>query len=172
MAHHRAIVTSPRPVGRGSRGHHAAVGSLDLRTALDFLARAVRQRGRDFVYQPTWVEEPRYLTCRYADHGAPGCVVGHVLAQAGVGVHALEALRDDGVDDLYTEGRLPVQMTLGALAVLRAAQQSQDRGCCWGDVLAHATAVAVRVMDVMPDAALVSAAAAHRPQVSARAVGR
>lgn len=126
---------------------------IDMGMALDLLAAAVRHRGADFVYQFVWVEETRYLTCRYANVGAPDCIVGHALAYAGIDVRALEAMRDDGVAELYAEGRFPRRVTLGALAVLRAAQQSQDRGSPWGDVLDHAVHAAVRILDLLPDAA-------------------
>jgi hypothetical protein len=137
----------PAPTGRGP----ATV--IDMGTALDLLSAAVRRRGADFVYQPVWVEEPRYLTCRYADGGAPDCIVGHALAYAGIDVAVLEAMCDDGVADLYADGRFPCPITLGALAVFRAAQQSQDRGCPWGEVLEHALNAAVRLVDLLPDAA-------------------
>src|SRR5262249_22980083 len=138
MERHRTSVTSPHPGGRVRAGGRQTGSVIDLGTALDLLAAAVQQRGADFVYRPVWVEEHRYLTCRYAHRGAPDCIVGYALAQAGVSVSTLEAMRDDGVEELYVEGRFPVDVTLGALAVLRAAQQSQDRGCRWGDVLAQA----------------------------------
>jgi hypothetical protein len=32
-----------------------------------------------------------------------------------------------------------------------AAEQSQDRGCRWGDVLDYATDAAVKVVDLLPD---------------------
>jgi hypothetical protein len=126
---------------------------IDMGTALDLLATAVRHRGTDFVYKFVWVEEARYLTCRYANVGAPDCIVGHALAYAGVDVTVLEALRDDGVAELYAEGRFPCRLTLGGLAVLRAAQESQDRGCPWGEVLDQAVAAAVRVLELLPAAA-------------------
>jgi hypothetical protein len=124
--------------------------TMDIGTALDLIAAAVNRLGADFVYQPVWVNDYRYLTCLYAHDGAPDCIVGHVLADAGVRPQELEAMRDDGIDDLYRAGRLPIALTLGALAVLQAAQQSQDRGRPWADVLADANAMAVRVLDLAP----------------------
>ena len=125
---------------------------IDIGTALDLLVAAVEHRGTDFVYQPVWVDESRYLTCRYANRGAPDCIVGQALAFADIGAHDLEALSDDGLQELYLRGELPVTLTLGALTVFRAAQLSQDRGCPWGDVLAYAAAVAARFIDLLPDA--------------------
>lgn len=55
--------------------------------------------------------------------------------------------------ELYTQGQLPVRLTLGAVAVFDAAQRTQDRGFAWGDALNHATAVALRFLDLLPDAA-------------------
>jgi hypothetical protein len=146
--HHATdTLASPTPTGGGPQA------VIDMGTALDLLATAVRHRGPDFVYQYVWVEPGRYLTCRYANGGAPDCIVGHVLAYAGVKVAMLEALRDDGVAELWAEGRLPCRLTLGALAVLRAAQQGQDRGCPWGEVLDQAVTAAARILDLLPAAA-------------------
>jgi hypothetical protein len=122
---------------------------IDIDTALELLAAAVEHRGADHVYQPVWVDEPRYLTCRYANRGAPDCIVGHALFLADVGVDCLEAMNDNGLRELYVRGELPVGLTLGALAVLDAAQRSQDRGCRWGDVLTDATATAVKFLDLL-----------------------
>jgi hypothetical protein len=48
-------------------------------------------------------------------------------------------------------------LTLGAMAVFDAAERSQDRGCRLGDVLAHATAAAVKFLDLLPDSAFATA---------------
>ncbi len=151
--HHAVATRSGKGNGRNQPDDtHEPMPTMDIGTALDLLAAAVSRRGGDFVYQPVWVDEPRYLTCLYARDGAPDCIVGHVLAAAGVRPRELEAMRDDGIEDLYRAGRLPIDLTLGALAVLHTAQQSQDRGCPWGDVLAAANATAVRVLDLVPNA--------------------
>jgi succinate dehydrogenase/fumarate reductase flavoprotein subunit len=127
---------------------------IDIGLALDLLAAVVRNRGTDFVRQPMGVEEPRKFTCRYANGGTPNCIVGQVLAHVGIDVPALEALGEDGVGDLYAAGRLPCRVTLGAVAVLRAAQRCQDRGCRWGEVLDDAVHAALRILDLLPDSTL------------------
>jgi hypothetical protein len=131
---------------------HEPMPLIDIGTALKLLAAAVEHRGTDFVYQPVWVDESRYLTCRYANRGVPDCIVGQELALADIGAHDLEALNDDGVQELYLRGEFPATLTLGALTVFHAAQESQDGGCRWGDVLAYAAAVAARFIDLLPDA--------------------
>jgi hypothetical protein len=146
MERHRTSVTSPRSGSRVRAGDrerdHEPVHMIDMGTALDLL------------------------------FGAQDCIVGHALDHAGVSVRALEAMRDDGVDDLYLDGRFPVHLTLGAWAVLRAAQQSQDRGCRWGDVLTQATAVCLRVLDLVPDAAFEFAAQPPRTPTAAPSESR
>jgi hypothetical protein len=138
-----------RAVAEHPIGESAPV--IDIGTALDLLAAAVEHRGADFVYRPVWMDEAGYFSGLYANRGAPGCIVGHALALANVSVRELEAMRDDGVRDLYRRGELPVTLTLGALAVFHAAQQSQDRGRRWGDVLTCATDAAVTFLDLLPD---------------------
>lgn len=129
-----------------SDGSHA--GLIDIGSALHLLEMAVNEHDADFVYSPVWIPEYRYLRCLYAYRGAPHCIVGHALSLAGVGIDDLEAMRDHGVRELYEEGRLPVALTLGAVAVLDAAQQRRDRGATWGDVLDYATTIAFRLLDL------------------------
>ena len=133
-----------RPDGRGD-------GRIDICEALHLLATAVNERDAAHVYSPVWIPESRYLTCLYAYRGAPHCIVGRALSLAGVDVRDLEAMRDHGVRELYEQGRFPIAVTLGAVAVLDAAQQQQDRGQPWGAVLDHATATALRFLELLAD---------------------
>jgi hypothetical protein len=133
---------------------------IDIGHALDLLAAAVEQCGEYFVYPPVWIRD----RCLYAAHSGPRCLVGHALALAGVDEDDLAALGDLGVRELYGEGRLPVRLTLGALAVFDAAQRSQDRGYAWGDALDYASGVAVRLLDLLPDSAFSTAGALEDEQ--------
>lgn len=150
-------------------GLNGSVPTIDIGRALDLLAAAVQRRGRDFVYQPVWMEESRYLTCQYANRGSPDCIVGQALALAGVGFPDLAAMPDDRIRDLYLRDEFPVVLTLGALVVFDAAQQSQDRGCRWGDVFTAATAAAIRFVDLVPDAVFDGIARQHSCSTSDRA---
>ena len=105
------VSTTKRPRG----GMSEAVSASDIGTALDGLAAAVERGGEDFVYQPVWTEESGYLTRRYANRGASGCMIGWALAVADVGVHEPEAMPDDGVRDVCLRRASPVTLTFEAL---------------------------------------------------------
>jgi hypothetical protein len=77
-----------------------------------------------------WVDGYGNMTCLYARDGLPDAIVGHVLAEAGVHRRDLEALSDDGIDDLYRAGTLPISLTFGGFAVLHAAQQVRIADVC------------------------------------------
>jgi hypothetical protein len=128
---------------------------VDIGRALELLAAAVRERRDYYVYQLFW---GGHRTSMYAARSGAQCLVGHMLSLMGITDDDLEELRDHDVRMLYREGRLPVRLTLGALAVLDAAQRSQDRGYAWGDALEYATTVAAAFVDLLPDVALRAAA--------------
>jgi hypothetical protein len=128
---------------------------LDIDRALALLDAAVSERGASYVYQRVWGR--RHANIYAARYGAQ-CLVGHVLSLMRIADEDLEELRDHDLRMLYREGRLPVRLTLGALAVLDAAQRCQDRGYAWGDALEYATSVAAAFVNLLPDVALHAAA--------------
>lgn len=89
-----------------------------------------------------------------APDGEPGGIVHDMLALAEVDDADLEKLRERSVRELYQQGSLRVRFTLGALAVLDAAEKSQSRGHSGAVVLDDATRVAARFVDLLPDTAL------------------
>jgi hypothetical protein len=153
----RGGMARPNPYATGIRP------LIDIGRALDLLAEAVAHRGEYFAFPPIWIRDHR---CLYANRGGPCCLVGHALSLAGVGDDDLVTLGDRGVRELYAEGRLPVRLTLGALAVFDAAQRSQDRGYAWGDALDYASGVAVRLLDLLPDSAFSAVHALEDEQAS------
>lgn len=119
---------------------------IDIGRALDLLAAAVAERGSRFVYVAGQTQ-----TCLYAGEGGPQCLVGRALSLAGMGDDDVTAMGHRGIIELYREGDLPVQLTLGAVLVLDAAQRCQDRGNAWGEALEFAIDVAERFVDLVPN---------------------
>jgi hypothetical protein len=113
---------------------------IDIGDALELLARAVNQGSEGYAGSQARL---------YALNGEPKSVVGHALLLANVDADDLEVMRGQRVRDLYREARLPVDLTLGALIVLDAAQRSEDLGACGDEVLDDATAAAARFLDLI-----------------------
>lgn len=106
---------------------------IDAARAVELLRQAVAAQGADHVYRSDDGE------CRYTAAGCPDCIVGHVLALAGVPLSVLADL-DGSIAYLNVPG---VEFTDQARAVLLAAQEVQDdQRSTWGQALAAAEAVA------------------------------
>lgn len=121
---------------------------IDIGDALDLLTSVVNEGGSDSA---------RCQALR-ATHGESRSIVWHALSHANVTVEDVEAMRGHRLRDLYRDARLPVALTLGALIVLDAAQQSEDHGSCADDALDDATGAAARFLDLV---ALVPAVTGH-----------
>lgn len=107
------------------------------------------------VYQPSTTAEGN-SACVYVRDGQPSCLVGRVLALAGVAVEDLarmdEGTPDSGTEDepagdgdsesafevLWENGALPdyLEVTPDAADILIHVQSRQDQGVRWGDALA------------------------------------
>lgn len=123
--------------------------SIDIVAAWDLLTVAATSLSA--VDEPTPATDPSGPLDFYAHDGTPRGVVGRTFALAGVPVCELEALGCEPVVDLYRQGRLPLQVTMGALALLHAAQQRDRQGGTWRDVLAHVENVGARYVDLVSD---------------------
>ncbi|HEY2296138.1 MAG TPA: hypothetical protein VGH43_00305 [Jatrophihabitans sp.] len=113
---------------------------LDIGDGLDLLATAARDFGGYNV---------KYRNAMYSFGGQAQSIVGRALLDANLTVRDLEALPDHRLRDLYRAGLLPVELTLGAVIVLDAAQRSENSGSSGEDVLADATAAAARFLDLI-----------------------
>lgn len=109
-----------------------------------------------FIYQPGKNPDSGASACLYVRDGEPSCLVGHVLARAGVAVEDLarmdEGTPDSGTEDepagdgdsesafevLWENGALPdyLEVTPDAADILMHVQSRQDQGTPWGDALA------------------------------------
>jgi hypothetical protein len=113
----------------------------------------------EFVYQPGTNPENGASSCVYVRDGEPSCLVGQVLARAGVSIEDLakmdEGTPDSGTEEepvgdgdgesafevLYENGALPPYLTVtdDAAGILTHVQSRQDQGTPWGQALASVT---------------------------------
>ena len=96
-------------------------------TLRDLIARAVAEKGEDYIYPEDEKDGDDGEMCRYFYDGRPSCIIGHVLSYLGIdeaveGAGAEVAL--DGLGFSYEE-----------LRAADEAQTAQDEGCAWGQAL-------------------------------------
>jgi hypothetical protein len=73
------------------------------------------------------------------------------LRKAGASPAVLNALAHMSVAELYASGRRPLNLTLGALVVFRAAETVERRGQTWLMALQAAAGAASRLVELIPD---------------------
>lgn len=123
---------------------------LDTTAVLDLLAEVVADMGEDYVYPDELREGGVEGACYYVVNGQPACIIGHVLARAGLLDHPVavgnwNAMRL-GVAGLDVDTAPPVT-TVDAARVLAAAQSTQDDGDTWGEALRCAQERAAEVTE-------------------------
>jgi hypothetical protein len=133
-----------------------SVINIDFEQAKTLLSEVVEEAGADFVYEDS---------CVYEALGEPSCMVGRVLAKAGVPVETLRAMDDirawspvdkwgerlysaTDFDTVVQSGAFSDAFTVdnGALELLHKAQVRQDNRDTWGEAQAAALAVAEAVV--------------------------
>lgn len=131
------------PEAKTSKPKPTAV-EITLDEAKELLARAVKEKGEDYVYVPLR-EGGRpngRPQCAYfnEEDRCPSCMVGYVLSYKGVTYERLDATNSvvTEVQDLVEEGHLKVDNH--TLALLTVAQVEQDQGQTWGRALEEALA--------------------------------
>lgn len=104
-----------------------------------------------------------YRSVTDADQDTRFSLVGAALHNLGVTVSELIGMGPLKIDYLYEEGKLPFDLSLGALAVYRAAQRTQDGltggDRSWGAAFDNAVVAASRVIDLMPESVVATARA-------------
>ena len=104
---------------------------LTAEKARELLARAVAEKGEDYVYQPP---EGRQRRCLYVHPDSPGCIVGHVFHYLGVAPEVLA--RYEGSHAGLVASRLTGVSPENPVAIaLTVAQDAQDAGEPWGRAL-------------------------------------
>lgn len=139
--------------------------SLTTENVLDLLEKAVEDRGIDYVYPNDQKDPNEYgkeqSVCRYVFRGprgelqGPGCILGHVLATAGVPVKVMapydvasNGQTTPGVDllrNLFQQGLIEYDHNVDTM--LEAAQSTQDNGSTWGEAYNSARHVVDRLED-------------------------
>ena len=135
---------------------------IDIGYALDLLDSCVRDREED--------NQPRALAVvspTGPEHISPAAGDGIVivaLGLAGTPPEALSALTHISIADVYASGRPALNLTLGAVAVFRAAESAERRGQTWGMSLQAARRTATRFTELIPDRLAPPAAAPAVPE--------
>lgn len=112
-----------------------AMIEIDKERAITLVTEVVTERGEDYCYTGK---------CRYVRFGEPSCLIGVALHKAGVPVETLahfDTCIDSSITHLEREGELRlhnITLTPGAVTVFEKAQQLQDDGHPYGDVLNEA----------------------------------
>lgn len=105
--------------------------TIDRNKAIELLNNAVAEKGEDYRYM-----QDATGGCQYVRDGAPSCIVGHALHEAGVDLDLLAAYdrREGGmlIGRVIREGIHGYEFTEGAIRLLRFAQGKQDDGVLWG----------------------------------------
>lgn len=148
-------------MGRESSLEVEATPLIGICRALDLLATAAELARATSTYPSAPVRvSVQVPSPGQACRGSP-CLVRFALSLEQVGEDDLAALRDHRVRDLYARGRLSDRLTLGAMIVFDAAQQSEESGHSWGDALDHATGAAGRFLDLIPNRLFATAIGDH-----------
>lgn len=147
---------------------------------IQFLRRAIKERGAEYVYEQSTENGP---ACAYVREGQPSCLVGYVLNYAKPDLIPLiaewertEAAQDDYDEDSwdYDPGVLTLEdgfhnetgiyelasalrnsdeivFTRAALALLAEVQRKQDALISWGQAVEEAIMYTQMVEDVVED---------------------
>jgi hypothetical protein len=145
---------------------------IDIVDALDLLDGCVRDRGAAY-------RSPRRRGLAvfrsggyYSRPAGTDSIVNLALIKAGAPPSAVSRLASNTLADAYASGRRPLNLTLGAVVALRAAESMERRGQTWGMCLQAALRAASRYIELIPDGvtgcAAEAAAVSHRGAPLAR----
>jgi hypothetical protein len=124
---------------------------IDIGYALDLLDSCVRGRGDDNQPSPRHLavespHEPEHIFPTAGDN-----IVIVAMRKAGAPPAALSALTHTCIADVYASGRPALNLTLGAVAVFRAAESAERRGQTWAMSVQAARRTASRFAELIPD---------------------
>lgn len=105
----------------------SGVPELTREKAIELLNRAIEEKGKDYVYPRASVDGQN--TCYYVENGAPSCIVGHILAWAGVALDDIAAYEGEAAHEPVLD---LVKAPQDVVDALEQAQEIQDRAEPWG----------------------------------------
>jgi hypothetical protein len=139
---------------------------IDIVEALDLLDSCVRDRGADYRSRrrpgAPGSRTERYYTCPAATE----TIVQLALIKAGAPHSAIGQLANGTVADFYASGPDSINLTLGAVVALRAAESGERLGHTWGVCLQAALRAASRFVELIPDGVVGRAAGADPVQIT------
>jgi hypothetical protein len=138
---------------------------IDIVDAIDLLDSCVHDRGDGY-------RSPHRRGSADAGPGgnsgpaATDSIMSLALIKAGVQGPAVSRVANSTLADVHAAGLLPLNLTLGAVVALRAAESMERRGHTWGSCLQAALRAASRFVELIPDGvagcAAEAAAVSHR----------
>jgi hypothetical protein len=140
---------------------------IDIVDALELLGSCVRERGES--YQPPCRRLPTASPTESEDRypAARDSIITLALSKAGAPPEALNAVAHMPIVEVYASGRPPLDLSLGAVVVLHAADSAELRGQAWAMCLQAALEAASRFVELIPDRVVARAAESAGTPVAA-----
>jgi hypothetical protein len=126
---------------------------IDIVDALELLDSCVRDRGAGYRSTHRRGSAGSFSRRHPACRTATDSIVTLVLTKAGTPLAAVSQVARTSVDDAYASGGHDLNLTVGAVAVLRAAQSMERRGETWGRARQAAAQAASRFAELVLPAA-------------------
>lgn len=139
---------------------------IDIVEALDLLDNCVRDRGADYRSRHRCSSAVPRSGRRYRCPTATDSIVKLALIKAGAPQSAVGRLTSGTVADFYASGPDSLNLTLGAVVALRAAESMDRLGHTWGVCLQAALRAATRFVELIPDGVVGRAAEGYAAQIT------
>jgi hypothetical protein len=123
----------------------------DIVDALELLDSCVRDHGRNHR-SPTRNESAASpIGGQDTGRAATDSIVTLAMAKAGTAITSVSRPAGTSIGAAYAAGQNPLNLTLGAVVVLRAAESVERRGETWAMAFQAALRAASRFLELLPD---------------------
>jgi hypothetical protein len=133
---------------------------IDIVDALDLLDSCVRGRGESYRSPIRQGSPARASGGHDTGQAVTDSIVTLAMAKAGAPITAVSRLTGTSIGVAYASGQNPLNLTLGAVVVLCAAESVERRGETWAAALQAALRTASRFLELLPDRVVECAAEA------------